>query len=90
MGMHDARYKQLHQQVQINLDWSRFVSQQLQLGEVEPRSLRSHRAHYVSDNYRERFGDRHWSFRTHRNAYLLLVCEFPSALDNRLMLRLYP
>ncbi len=89
MGIHDARYKQLHQQVQINLDWSRFVSQQLQLGEVEPRSLRSHRAHYVSDRYRERFGDRHWSFRTHRNAYLLLVCEFQSAPDNRLILRLY-
>ena len=89
MGIHDARYKQLHQQARINLDWSRFVSQQLQLGEVEPRSLRSHRAHYVSDHYRERFGDRHWSFRTDRNAYLLLVCEFQSAPDNRLILRLY-
>ena len=85
--LHDSRYKKLHQQHAVMLEWSRHVSTVLDLGEVVPDSLRVHTPAFTDDRLHSRLADGGWEFRTEREAHLLLMSEYQSTRDPILHLR---
>ncbi len=85
--LHDSRYRKLHQQRAVMLEWARYVSQTLGLGEVDPDSLDVHTTAYTSDSIQTRLADMAWIFRTERAVRLLLLSEYQSTRDPVLRLR---
>ncbi len=84
---HDNRFKRLHQQRAVILEWAHFVSQRLGLGPVDPDSLDVHPTAYAAARGGQRLADGAWIFRTALEARLLCLWEFQSTQDAVLRLR---